>query len=295
MRSGKIFFIILCITAVYITYHQHAFFIRKKAAFVSLEKEIRKTADGFSGTPGIFVKDLKMHWEIVINGDALFPSASLVKIPIMAACFYAEKEGSLKLDELITLRNEHKVSGSGSLKHLPAGTEFTVESLIELMITESDNTASNMIIDRLGFDYLNGIFKRLQLEQTNIDRKMMDFKKRKEGIENYTSVSDMALLLDRMYKGILIDRKVSRKCIDYLKRQKSRDRIPARLPKKTVVAHKTGLERGVCHDVGIIFTPEEDVLVSVLTKHRDPNSRKAKQFIAHIALSAYEYARETVR
>lgn len=264
-------------------------FEKRKFAWDILEKNIEQEISNFKGEAGISIKDLSTDWQIIINQEKLFPSASLVKIPIMAAYFYAVKEGRIKLDEALTLRSKHKVSGLGPLKDSPSGTKFSVEKLIEIMITESDNTATNMLIDRLGFDYLNGCFKNLGLNNTNISRIMMDFKRRSEGIENYTTACDLALLLEKIYNGMLIDRAVSFKCLELLKRQKIRDRIPAKLPLDTIVAHKTGLEKGICHDAGIVFTGRGDYLTCVLTKHSDKDSKKAKEFISQVAFLVYNY------
>ncbi|TBR19406.1 serine hydrolase, partial [bacterium] len=100
---------------------------------------------------------------------------------------------------------------------------------------------------------------------------------------------DMAKLLEDIYRGRVIDKSVSLKCLDILKRQKMRDRIPKYLPPDTVVAHKTGLENGVCHDAGIVFTPAGDFLICVLTRHTDKTARDAKYLIARIAKDAYDY------
>lgn len=272
---------------------------RQRAAWRSLEEGIKKELGRFDGKAGIVVKDLGTGWQILINQDKPFPSASLVKIPIMLACFYAADEGKLKLDERLKLKAHHKVPGSAALKdtpgarefipHLRAGAGFTVKKLVELMIAESDNAATNMLVERLGFDYLNNCFKKLGLKDTNISRKMLDFKKRKEGEENFTTASDLAFLLEEIYNRRLINKRYSVMCLEFLKKQKMRDRIPARLPADTVVAHKTGLENNVCHDVGIVFTPKGNFLICVLTEHKNKTARLAKELIAQVALLTHSY------
>ena len=157
------------------------------------------------------------------------------------------------------------------------------------MIAKSDNTATNMLIDILGFDYLNKCFKDFGLEHTNINRKMMDMKSRSRGIENYTTASDMALIINKIYDGVLINREISKKCLDLLKMQSVKDRIPKLLPKDLNVAHKTGLERRVCHDAGIVFTKKGDFLICALIKHNYKSSRRAKRLISKLALLVYNY------
>jgi beta-lactamase class A len=115
---------------------------------------------------------------------------------------------------------------------------------------------------------------------------MMDFSKRRKGIENYTSAADITYLLEKIYNKELINRKSSNMMLAFLLRQKMKDRIPRYLPKNVEVAHKTGLERGVVHDAGIIFSVKSDCIVCVLTKGVKKYS-KAKKFIANLSLLTY--------
>ncbi len=262
---------------------------RKKLAWKDLEIKVRQEYRRFSGRAGVIIKDLETGSRISINPEMSFPSASLVKIPILVSCFQAALEGKIDINGKVVLRNKDKAPGSGSLENLPAGTEIKIGTLLELMITQSDNTASNMLIDLLSFEYLNDCFKRIGLLNTNIVRAMMDFKGRRSGRENFSTVSDVALILERIYQGKVINPDVSSRCLDILKKQKMRDRIPKNLPADTMVAHKTGLENGVCHDAGIVFTPGGDFLICVLTRHKDKTARKAKNFIARIAQEVYDY------
>ncbi len=262
---------------------------QKKGAWVSLEKKVRRQYRRFRGRAGVIVKDLETGSQISINPQMSFPSASLVKIPILVSCFQAASEGKIDINAKIVLENKNKAPGSGSLESFPAGTEVNISTLLDLMITQSDNTASNTLIDLLTFGYLNDCFKRLGLLNTNIVRVMMDFKGRRNGRDNFTTVSDIALILEKIYQGKVINKDISARCLEILKRQKMHDRIPKYLPVDTVVAHKTGLENGVCHDAGIVFTQQGDFLICVLTKHNGKTAKNAKNFIARIAKDAYDY------
>ncbi|MCU0666683.1 MAG: class A beta-lactamase-related serine hydrolase [Candidatus Omnitrophica bacterium] len=262
--------------------------ILRQKAWNRLESDIQDSLRRFNGKEGVFIKDLEYNWVISVNADHNFASASLVKVPIMAACFQAIQQGKVNPEEKITLEGRFKTNGSGALKQMPNGSSYNFWQLMEYMITQSDNTASNIIIDKLGMDYLDSYFKSIGLSGTNISRKMMDFSKRRRGIENYTTAYDMARILELMYRRRLINEAVSRQSLQLLARQKINDRIPARLPSDVKVAHKTGLERNVCHDVGIVFTPYGDFLISVLVKHSGP-AKEAKRLIAEVALKAYNY------
>jgi beta-lactamase class A len=273
----------------YLGHSSYSDAVKRRAALRELERGILKEKTKFKGEAGVVIRDLRTRRTIALDQDTRYPSASLVKVPIMAASFYAADEGKISFSEKIRLEKYQKVGGSGTLKSIPAGQEFTIRELIELMIIESDNTATNMLIEKLGTDFLNKTFIMLGLRHTNISRGMMEFRKRKAGIENYTTAKDIASLFEKIYRGGIIDRHTSEECLDMLKRQKMRDRIPARLPSDVAVAHKTGLERGVCHDTGIVFSPKGDFLICVLTKHRNKTSALAKKFISNIAFLVYQY------
>lgn len=302
MKKKRIFLILFLIVlfggATYSSYNFYRVFQEKKKQIAVLERRkiswalLKETLENkvgrFEGQAGIVIKDLDTNWEVSFNKDKLFPSASLVKIPIMAACYYAARQGRINLNDTLRLESLEKVSGSGRLKYMQAWSVFNIEELVELMVCESDNTAANMLIDLLGPDYLNRFFKEIGLNNTNLLRKMMDFGCRKKGVENYTTAEDIAYMLEKIYRKEFLSSAISEKCLELLKKQKINDRIPAKLPLSVTVAHKTGLERKVCHDAGVVFTPKGDFLICVLTKDAAGN-KAAKEFIASVALDTHNY------
>jgi beta-lactamase class A len=290
MKKKVFIFCLILSMAFYFSFRAwHNLELRRKVAWQALEGKIQKELGGFPGEAAILIKDLKSTSEISINQYNLFAAASLVKIPIMAACFYAVHNGKITLAEALRFDPLHKALGSGNLKNSSPGTQFTIQKLVEVMISESDNTATNMLIERLGLEYLNDCFKKLGLKNTHISRRMMDFASRREGKENFTTADDLGFLLEEIYYRRLINRYYSGMCLELLKKQKIRDRIPGKLPESVVVAHKTGLERGLCHDAGIVFAPKGNFLICVLTKHKARTAKLAKNFIAQIALDTYRY------
>ncbi len=271
------------------TKKQKLLYEARKNAWDILREKLTNEIRLFKGEVAIVIKDLQTNWEISCNKDILFPSASLAKIPIMATCFLAGQEGKLKLDRNVTLKTTNKLSGSGTLKDVKAGSSFTVEELIGLMIYDSDNTATNILTNMLSIVYINNAFKAFGLENTSLSRKVADFSSRDKGIENYTTAEDMASLLEKIYHRNLVSKDVSERCLRLMKLSRINDRIPALLPAEITVAHKTGLERGVCHDAGIVFTPKGNFLICVLTKHQEATSKTAKELIAKIAFYTYQY------
>lgn len=261
----------------------------RKTAWQDLGQRIRSEISQFKGEVGIVIKDLGTGWGFAYEKDKLFPSASLAKIPLMAACFRASEEGKIKLNRNVTLKSADKLTGSGVLKEMKPGVTFSIEELIGLMIYDSDNTASNMLTNIVGIDYLNNSFRVFGLKNTSLSRKIADFSARDNGIENYTTAEDMAFILESIYRKNLVSKDASEQCLRILKLCRINDRIPKYLPADITIAHKTGLERSVCHDAGIVFTCKGNFLIVALTKHANSNSSPSKEFIARITLLVYRY------
>jgi len=287
----RTFFIRLAVVALSIALFSHTFAglrqVQRKSKFFQDLKSI--VSEGFksSGTEyAFFIKKLGFSGLKLMHEEAKqFPAASLIKLPILAAAFYAIGEKKVSLEEIVVIKKRDVAGGSGKLKALSLPRKLTFGQLLELMISSSDNTATNKVIEILNFKYINSIFKRLGLTDTTLARKMMDFSQRKNGIENYTSAADISYLLEKIYRGRLVNQRLSKLALIFLKKQKVNDRLPRYLPAEAVIAHKTGLERGVVHDAGIVFSPKGNYLICVLVK--GVKSAKAKKFIAQLSLLAY--------
>ena len=266
---------------------------QRQAAWEDLKRQLSVEIRRFDGQAGVVIEDLQTGWSMVHQPQRPFPAASVIKVPMMTACFQAAQEGKLDLNSRVEVRPADKVSGSGVLKTFPGRTEIPVSQLIDWMVTQSDNTATNVLMSQLGMDYFNQHFRQLGLTGTQLSRRMMDFSLRKRGVENYTTAGDMARVLEMIYRQKAVSPQASRAGLELLKRQHLHDRIPAMLPEGTLVAHKTGLERAVCHDAGIIFTQRGDLLICVLTQRKAKGtSRPAKRFIARLAQHAYQYVEQ---
>lgn len=262
-------------------------YLYRKSLQDKLAKEISEYVKNFPGEVGIYIKDLKTGIVVSYNADKLFASASLVKIPIMVSVYKAINDGIIKSDEKLIMKRKYRVRGCGNTKYSRSGHKFSVEELVKRMIDESDNTATNILSDRLGFNYINWSFKQFGLNKTNFDRSIMDLHARDyNGIENYTTAREMGTLLEKIYFNRLINEEISKKMLITLCQQKINDRIPKYLPKNFIIAHKTGLMRDVCHDAGIVFTEKTDFIICVLTS--DFSSYKlAKRFIGNLAYTTF--------
>lgn len=282
----KILFFLLCVLVIFFSLVFIS--IRKSAEFFSiLEQEVLNLIKDPQEKISFLMKDLSFPWkELTLKPEKELPAASLVKLPLLAVAFKAIDEGKICLDDLVIIERKDVTGGSGIIKGKKLPLKLTFAKLCELSITYSDNTATNKIIDILGFDYINTGFKELELNHTSLKRKMMNFSKRRKGIDNYTSASDIAFLLEKIYRKRIIGKETSETMLRFLKRQTVADRIPKYLPKEIIVAHKTGLEKSVVHDAGIVFSPRGNYIICVLTKGIK-DYRKAKKIIAEVSNLTY--------
>jgi len=260
----------------------------KDAEWQTMVAALENAAYNYSGHVGIYIKDLNSDrvWEY--NPDRLFPSASLIKVPIMVAVCEKVKRGELSLDTQIKLTRGDRAGGSGSLKWVREGTSLSVMEIIYKMITESDNTATKMLVDYEGFGYFQQAFENMGLVYTKIYPEGLSLTSGRVARENYTTAREMAGLMERIYKGELVDKGLSEFMLDVLKHNKSRSRLRKGLPIGWEIGHKTGLLRRSCHDVGIVFSPRGDYLIAVLTSDV-PNYTSAKGFISRVAKLTYQY------
>lgn len=229
----------------------------------------RPTIDGLiaaaPGRVGLVVKSLSTGETLAWSADERFPAASVIKLLVLVEALRQADAGRLALADPVPIRPEDRVGGTGILKELPSVRSLTWLELLTLMIVVSDNTATNVCIDRLGFDAINATAAALGLGQTRLERKMMDWEARASGVDNWTSASDAARLLERLATRRILTPAACDAALDILSRQQVRDRLPLRLPPDVRVAHKTGELPGVRHDVGVLFHDGDAVVIAALT------------------------------
>jgi len=239
-----------------------------------------------SGTVGVAALHLRTGAALARNADERFPSASVIKLSILVELFAQVDAGRATLEEQRTLAESDKVEGSGVLKELRPPIDFTLEDLARLMIVVSDNTASNMLIDRLTTEAINARMQALGLTGTFLGRRFYDFEARSRGLENVTTPADMAALLTRLERRELVSPAASEAMLAILLRQQQSSKIPALLPEGTHIAHKTGTITGASHDAGIIYSPAGPLVLSVFTK--DLPEPDAEAIIRRIARAIYD-------
>jgi beta-lactamase class A len=231
--------------------------------------------------------DLKTGAHFSVNGNKVVPSASIIKLLILAELLRRVDAGELSLDDTLTVTAKHWTGGDGVLKELAPGHTFTLKELATLMIIVSDNEATNLLIDLLGMENINRMGARLGLKAAHLGRRMMDAKALQEGRDNFISSDDAALILQKVYRGSLVSKEASALMLDILKHQQQGDRLQRYLPEDVPLAHKCGDLTGVENDAGIFLLPEHPYILVVLTS-RQPSAAAGKGMIGKLSLLVYQ-------
>ncbi|BAU66553.1 putative beta-lactamase protein [Stanieria sp. NIES-3757] len=235
--------------------------------------------------PAIFLVDLDDNSYVSIQGAVTIAAASTIKLPVLVAFFQDVDQGKIHLDEKLTMNKEDIGSGSGGMQYEKPGTQFTALEVASQMITISDNTATNMLIKRMGgAEQLNQRFLEWGLTQTVIRNPLPDL----EGT-NTTSPEDLGNLLINLERGKFVSLKSRDRMLKIMSNLARNTLLPIGLETNATIAHKTGDIRSVLGDVGIIDMPNgKRYVASVLVKRPD-NDPKAKEFIQKMSQVAYQH------
>ena len=208
--------------------------------------------------------------------------ASMIKLFVMAAAMQEVKDGKLSLDEVVVLKEEDMVGGAGILVEYEEGQQIPMWKVMELMITESDNTATNILIDRIGMNKIDQYLQTYGYLDTALQHKMMIGN---EGRMNFSSVKDVGTLLTKIYYHDCVGDPYDGWMIDIMVQQKDRDCFPAALPTWRI-AHKTGEIVGLYDDGGIFYGEQEDFVLVIMNDDysgRDIAIRQMQQIARYAA------------
>lgn len=254
------------------------------------EQSVRAIAAEVDGVVGVTLEDLATGERFSINGDVVFTQASAIKLPILIELFRQVERGRYDLDAEVRLEATDVVPGSGVLQQLtPGKVTLTLRDVATLMVTVSDNSATNMIIDRVGMERVNETMLALGLTETKLQRKMMDAGAWSENRENLSTPDEQSALLK-----ILADTDstflsaASRDEILRILSIPKPSRIRPGLPPGTRVAHKTGSLDGVVVDVGIVFMEERAFIIAMMGNWL-ADAAQAEDAMSRIAGAAYGY------
>jgi beta-lactamase class A len=240
------------------------------------------------GVLGLALKDLKTGKVVLLNEREVFPQASSIKIAILFEAFKQAEEGRLNLDEFIALEEGRKVAGSGVLHYLGRPSlSLSVRDIAVLMVVLSDNTATNLLIDKVGMEAVNNRMDVLGLPKTRLRRRMMDLKAAGEGRENVSTPFEMMTLLEKIWKGDVLKEPFRKDLLGVLAIPKDSP-LQAGVPEGVDVAEKPGELEAVRCDSGIVMMAGRPYILCAMTTFlkRDADGNPA---ITRISRLAYEH------
>ena len=261
---------------------------KQQALWQKLKKDIENVDEQLDGVMGLAVKDLTSGEEFFIHADEVMPQASSIKITILAELYRQAQAGKLKLTDEYVVRKEDLVTGSDIMLELTPGiTRVTLRDLATFMVAVSDNSATNVLIDKVGLESVDAMLEGLGLHTTRLRRKMMDLKAAGEGRENVSSPREMMTLLESIYRGKLLNKELTDDYIKVLSTHKQSALLQG-LPDDAVAANKPGELEAVRNDSGIIFVKNRPYILCVMTTYlRDEKEGQAA--IRKIAALTYSY------
>ena len=216
------------------------------------------------------------------------PPASMIKVFILAKLMQDVHDEKISLDDKIELKSSDLTSGSGVVNGYKIGTQIEIRKLAELMIAESDNTATNMIIDKIGIDEINKYLDENGYYDTQLNQKMMQVTRR--GRLNSSSVEDLGTLFSRIYRHECVNPELDDLMVTFLLRQKDSECFPAALPNWRI-AHKTGEIDRLYDDGGIFYGSDSDFILVIMNENysgRAETIEKMQRIAKLIALNYME-------
>jgi beta-lactamase class A len=262
--------------------------VKRTILWHKLQDQLREVDQKLDGVMGLALKDLTSGEEFFINADEIMPQASSIKIAILANVYLQAQQGKLKLSDEYTVRKEDLVPGSDIMLGLTPGvTRLTLRDLATMMVAVSDNSATNVLIDRAGQDNVNAMLEAVGLHGTRLRRKMMDLKAAAEGRENVSTPREMMTLLETIYRGKLLNKEMTEDFMKMLSTHKESAMLQG-LPDDAQAANKPGELEAVRNDSGIVMVKNRPYILCVMTSYLK-DEREGSAAIRRIAGLTYSY------
>ena len=284
----------------------------------SAQDRIAAIAGATGGIVGVSATLLATGAHIGFHEDELFPTASVMKLPLLVTLYEDARAGRIDLAERIVYHHDTRVAGSGVLQYLDAGLAPTLRDLAILMMTVSDNTATDLLVERVTKDRVEATMVRYGLDSIRIPfdiremlMELVDMDHREPGgydelgrrlrlstgsggrsmiptEADRASPADLCRLLVLIGTNAILDPADCEAIVALMKRIQSGTRIPGLLPKGTVVAHKTGSYRRLRNDVGIVYAPHGPYAVAICARELPRDNLDDDRAIAQISLAVWE-------
>lgn len=238
----------------------------------ALRRTLEAVVRGHPGVAGVSVRNLETGEQLSIRGGETFPSASLIKVPVLVALLEEVRKGTIGLDERMGMIARDRVGGSGALKHMEPGLPLTVGDAAWLMVTLSDNTATNLILDKVNVRTVWERMEALGLPHSKIHSKTflrstsvaMDSSAR-YGL-GVTTPDETVQLFALLHQGRAVSPALDSLALAMLRANQDGTKLTRWLPEGVAVAHKSGDVDRARNDCGIIYGPDAPVAVCVMTR-----------------------------
>ena len=226
---------------------------KQKVLWQKLEASIHEIDQHLDGVMGVAIEDLTTGDQFFLHENEVFAQASSIKIAVLAELYRQAQQGKLKLTDLYTVQASDLVADSNIMSGLTPGvTRVTLRDLATMMVAVSDNSATNVLIDRVGMENVNAMLDSLGLSHTRLRRKMMDLEAAKHSRENISTPREMMTLLAALYRGKVLNKEMESDFFIMLSTGKD-SWIPRDLPADLKIADKPGALEAVRNDSGIVF------------------------------------------
>lgn len=270
----------------------------------AVQQQVEALAQAFPGTAGVAARNLRTGEEVSVGEREPFPTASMIKIVILFELVRQCAKGWAQMWERITLRGVDKTLGSGLLLDFDEGVSLTLRDLAVMMMAISDNTATNILIDRLSLQAVNDACREAGMFDTRV-RGRIDFDRIRESNDNFAvgTPHDFREFLTSLQRNELIPPAQVEQMLGLMRIQKYIEPIRKHLPynpygpefgepQEVWVASKTGSLQGVRCEAGLIHTPAADWALCVMTKNCPDRSwntdHPGLRFISEVSLRLYE-------
>lgn len=230
---------------------------------------------------------------IFVGSPESYPPASTIKMLLIATLMQQVDAGILSLEETTTVEQGDIVGGYGEIQNEPVPNEVTLGRLAELTVTISDNTATNVLVDVVGYDAMQALANELELQTMQFGRKMFESAMPPDK-QNYINAEDSIMLLKAIYDGDFLTEDSRRLIIAWMSAQTVTTKIAAGVPSGMPIAHKTGENASVSHDLGYLLWPENEVAVAIFAESEVSDDFETVQaavnpVVADVARVIYEH------
>jgi beta-lactamase class A len=265
---------------------------KQKVLWQRLESTIDRVDQELDGVMGVAIEDLNSGQKAFRREDEVFPQASTIKVAVLAELYHQNQQslqgvpGKAQLTDTYTVQASDLVADSDIMGGLTPGvSRVTNRDLATMVVAVSDNSATNVLIDRVGMDNVNALLDNLGLTHTRLRRKMMDIKAAGEGRENVSTPREMLSLLEQIYGGKVVNKELTGDLIKVLSTHKE-SWIARDLPEGLRVADKTGELEGVRNDCGIVLVSNRPYILCVMTTYLS-KERDGEEAITRLSTTAY--------